>query len=214
MVIAGGTDLLRAHETWPPARGLLDVSAISELRGIVRDRDGWSIGAAVTWREVAALALPAALTEAALAIGSPQVRATGTVGGNVVSPWAAGDGLAALVCLRASAVIASADGERSVPLSGRVALAPGELLVRLHVPGIAAPSGYLRHSLRPGFGPLLMSACAVLGEAPRVVVNSGAGHLTALDGSRANEEGVDLGDAYETATARTLLRRLLQRLQA
>ena len=214
MVIAGGTDLLRAHDIWPPACGVLDVSRIPELRGIHHDPDGWSIGAAVTWREVAASTLPAALIEAALALGSPQVRATGTVGGNVVSSWAAGDGLAALVCLRASAVIASAGGERTVPLSGRIALAPGELLVRLRVPATAGRSGYLRHSLRPGFGPLLMSACAVLDDSPRMVLNSGTGLLTVLDGGRAGADGVDLGAAYETAMARTLLRRLLQRLQA
>ena len=85
---------------------------------------------------------------------------------------------------------------------------------RLRVPSTAAPSGYLRHGLRPGFGPLLMSACVLLDETPRIVLNGAARHLAIHDGGRDLPDTVDLGDAYRNAAARTLLRRLLQRLQA
>jgi CO/xanthine dehydrogenase FAD-binding subunit len=137
------------------------------------------------------------------------VRATATVGGNLVSPWAAGDGLAALVCLGASVVIAAPAGERTEQLTQRLHLAPDELVTRVRIPATDGPSGYLRHSLRPGFGPPVLSVCVVRGSRPRTVVNRGAGPEQWADTASAGP-----GDAYQAALARTLLRRLLARVQA
>ncbi len=85
VVRAGGTDLqerLRSHNASPT---LVDLGGIGELREIDRTDDGWRIGAGVT---IAAVARATASDYPALAItarglATPQVRAHGTIGGNL-----------------------------------------------------------------------------------------------------------------------------------
>ncbi len=82
---AGGTDLqerLRSHNAAPT---LVDLGGIGELREISRADDGWRIGAGVT---IAAVARDTADSYPALSItagglATPQVRAHGTIGGNL-----------------------------------------------------------------------------------------------------------------------------------
>ncbi len=85
VIRAGGTDLqerLRSHDATPT---LLDLGGIGELRTIMRSDDGWVVGAGATIATVAretAGAYPGlAMTAGGLA--TPQVRAHGTVGGNL-----------------------------------------------------------------------------------------------------------------------------------
>ena len=85
VVRAGGTDLqerLRSHNASPT---LVDLGGIDGLREISRADDGWKIGAGAT---VASVALETADHYPALAItagglATPQVRAHGTIGGNL-----------------------------------------------------------------------------------------------------------------------------------
>lgn len=85
---AGGTDLLgcfRDHIL----RGekLVSISGIRELKGIREERGGLRIGALTTVAEVAQSPLIRklypGLAQAALEVGSPQLRAQGTIGGNI-----------------------------------------------------------------------------------------------------------------------------------
>lgn len=85
---AGGTDLLgclRDHVL----RGekLVSISGIRELKGIREERGGLRIGALTTVAEVAQSPLIRklypGLAQAALEVGSPQLRAQGTIGGNI-----------------------------------------------------------------------------------------------------------------------------------
>ncbi|MEL7158684.1 MAG: FAD binding domain-containing protein [Actinomycetota bacterium] len=85
VVRAGGTDLqerLRSHNAAPT---LVDLGGIGELRQIARSENGWTIGAGAT---IAVVAREAADDYPALAItagglATPQVRAHGTIGGNL-----------------------------------------------------------------------------------------------------------------------------------
>lgn len=85
VIRAGGTDLqerLRSHNATPT---LVDLGGIGELREIVRDDEGWRIGAGATIATVAretADAYPA-LAATARGLATPQVRAHGTIGGNL-----------------------------------------------------------------------------------------------------------------------------------
>ncbi len=84
-VRSGGTDLqerLRSHNANPT---LVDLGGIGELREIQRADDGWRIGASTTIATVArevADAYPA-LAVTAGGLATPQVRAHGTIGGNL-----------------------------------------------------------------------------------------------------------------------------------
>ena len=51
-VIAGGTDWFPAQADRQFRGTLLDISRLSELRGITRTDNGWTIGAATTWTDI------------------------------------------------------------------------------------------------------------------------------------------------------------------
>ena len=72
--------------------------------------------------------------------GGPQLRAAGTIGGNVCNGITSADTASTLVALDAVLRVRGPKGERDVPISewyqgvGRVALAPYELLVKIIIP--------------------------------------------------------------------------------
>jgi carbon-monoxide dehydrogenase medium subunit len=120
-VIAGGTDLipqLKAKER--AVKCLVDVSRLAELKGIHGQDGVIRIGAGVTHKQIAASPLlqetAAALAEGAAAVGSPQIRYMGTVGGNIVNAQPAADTAIPLLALDAEVEIASDDGVRRQPL--------------------------------------------------------------------------------------------------
>jgi xanthine dehydrogenase YagS FAD-binding subunit len=87
-VLAGGTDLLgclrdRVHD----AKTVVSLTRVAELRGITDAGAGLRIGALTTIAEVARHPVVnekyGALARAAAAVGSPQLRNQGTIGGNL-----------------------------------------------------------------------------------------------------------------------------------
>ena len=87
-VLAGGTDLLSLMKEYvaTPAR-LVNIKGIKELQGITKTAAGLRIGALVTMDEMATnadvRAQYKALSDAAAAIPSPQIRHMGTAGGDL-----------------------------------------------------------------------------------------------------------------------------------
>lgn len=142
-VVAGCTDVLPARRQGQPSGDILDVTRLPELRGIGQGPQGWRIGAATTWAEIAATPLPPAfdaLREAAREVGAVQIQNAGTVAGNICNASPAADGVPPLMALEAEVELASVAGRRRVPLAGfitgvrRTARAPDELVVALHLP--------------------------------------------------------------------------------
>ncbi len=119
--LAGGTDLLvMIQEQLISPRMVLDISDLEELN-YIREKDGRiEIGALVTHGRAAASELlrekASLLVESCLQIGSPQIRALGTIGGNLVMASPSGDTIPALAVLEASLMLKSAGGERIVPI--------------------------------------------------------------------------------------------------
>jgi CO/xanthine dehydrogenase FAD-binding subunit len=145
--VAGGTDLavqLAGGAAGGQPEALVDVSGIPELLRLERaPGGGWRIGAAVRLETLARSAdLPACLVQGARAIGSPQIRALGTLGGNLCNASPCGDTLAPVIALGGRLVLASV-GRREVPaeefFTGPKAtvLRPGELLIEVLFPAAA-----------------------------------------------------------------------------
>ena len=87
-VHAGGTDLLGClRENVFIAAKMVSISNIKELKGIREERGGLRIGALSTLTQVAESPLVKklypGLARAAMEVGSPQLRAQGTIGGNI-----------------------------------------------------------------------------------------------------------------------------------
>jgi CO/xanthine dehydrogenase FAD-binding subunit len=145
LVLAGGTDVYPAFASRPIDRPVLDITALPGLRGVTEVGDAWRIPALTTWTDLAEASLPPSfdgLRAAARTIGGRQIQNVGTVCGNVVNASPASDGMPNLLALDASVELASAAGERLVPLERFVLgnrttdLRPGELVVALRVPKI------------------------------------------------------------------------------
>jgi len=129
-VIAGGTDLLLDLQQGRqvPVRALVDVTGIPELCEIRAEDGALIVGAAATHSRIVEHPLlirdAPCLVEACSLIGGPQVRNVATLGGNVAHGLPAADGTIALLALGAQAVVADADGRRTVPLED-LFVAPG-----------------------------------------------------------------------------------------
>lgn len=138
-LIAGGTDIvieLKNKEISPEA--MIDISDVAEIRDIKEEDGNYRVGAGVTFSEIVNSELfderMAGLVDAAHSVGSPQIRNTGTIGGNVCNGSPAADTVPPLLALGAIAVIVSKEGEREIALrdmfldKGKVDLKPGEML--------------------------------------------------------------------------------------
>jgi CO/xanthine dehydrogenase FAD-binding subunit len=157
-VLAGGTDLMvDVNEGRRRPHNVVAIDRIPELRG-VRAVDGELIvGAATTYTELcgeATRAAAPALAQAARTVGSPQIRNTGTIGGNLVTASPAGDTLPVLAAMGASVVVASATRSRTMPVDRflvgpkRTALAADELVLEVRIPLHRGPQEFLKVGVR------------------------------------------------------------------
>ena len=143
VVLAGGTDFYPARVGRAIGEDVLDIGGIAILRGISADRAGWRLGATTTWSELIESDLPPlfdGLKQAARDVGGRQIQNAGTLAGNLCNASPAADGVPCLLALDAEIEIAGPAGSRRLPLRQfitgvrRTALAPGELVVAIHVP--------------------------------------------------------------------------------
>lgn len=146
--LCGGTDLIVKSKvgrikpaTW------IDISKLPELKGIEQKEDHVYIGAATTYRElefssIIRRQLPC-IHQAVLEVGSPQIRALGSLGGNFANASPAGDGIPPFFAMNGQVVLSGPQGDRTVAAEsffrgpGRTILAPGEIIVGFKVPNWA-----------------------------------------------------------------------------
>jgi len=142
-LLAGGTDLgLRVSEHREQPAGVICLLNVAEMQALTTDATGITAGAAVSYaRLLAALDADHAPFAGLLRrLGSRQIRALGTLGGNLGTASPIGDALPPLIALGATVTLASPHGERSLPvedfLTGyrATALAPDELIARIAIP--------------------------------------------------------------------------------
>lgn len=170
-VLAGGTDYM--VETNFGHRAPTDVVAlrrVGELATWSHDPSAGTvtIGSAVPYAQMEhgrlAELLPA-LAQAARTVGSPQIRAAGTLGGNLGTCSPAGDGLPVLAALDATVHLRSLDGDRTLPVHDfmvgvkRNALSPGELITAVTVPVLDGWQGYAKVGVRNAMVIAVASAC-------------------------------------------------------
>lgn len=158
-VLAGGTDFYPARVGRAIDENVLDITAIAALRGIAAQPGGWRLGATTTWSELIDAELPPlfdGLKQAAREVGGRQIQNAGTLAGNLCNASPAADGVPPLLALDAEVELAGRAGVRRLPVSAfitgnrRTVLAPGELLVAVHVPkpGGIARSAFLKLGAR------------------------------------------------------------------
>ena len=146
IVVAGGTDvLIKIREGKLAGARLVSIGGIPELKGVSMKKNGdIVIGPLTTFTELEEDCLIQEniplLAMAAGTVGGPQIRAAGTVGGNICNGVTSADTAPSICALHARLTAQSSSGEReySSPehYAGvrRVTLRHGELLTAITIP--------------------------------------------------------------------------------
>jgi len=181
-ILAGGTDLvisIRQGEKKPEA--IIDISGLPELHLLEVKDDGLHIGSMVTFAVLAASdaageyapALKAAVSE----IGSPQIRNTGTIGGNIATASPAGDSLPALVAHDALVVLWGKTGGRTLSVQEFLKERNGkpvgkEIITKVIIPSAAGMvKGYfVKLGRRNALAIARINAAAVIRRSPAGVI--------------------------------------------
>jgi len=144
-VIAGGTDLLvQYYDRLYEVNVWLDLRNIKEFKEIKIYENKMEIGAMVTHTQLEKSEdikkyFPI-LSQAAVDIGSPQIRNRGTIGGNIVNASPAGDLLPPLIAYRAKFKLLSSKDEFIIPAEEffigpkETILKPEQLLAQIVLP--------------------------------------------------------------------------------
>lgn len=189
VVIAGGTDvLIKIREGRLAGKRLVSIHDIPELKGIGENAAGdLLIRPLSTFHDLSVDPLIRRhipiLAAAADSVGGPQIRAMGTVGGNISNGVTSADTASTLFVLDAVLTLCGLDGERMIPIAdyylgpGKVSLKPGELLTLITVrrESYAGFGGcYLKYAMRNAMD------IATLGTAAMVKASGDRRHIETL----------------------------------
>jgi CO/xanthine dehydrogenase FAD-binding subunit len=171
--LQGGTDVMvevNIHHRRPAA--YIALRRVAELRRWHVDEEArtLTLGAGVAYGDMERdplRSLVPALAEAARTVGSPQIRAAGSLGGNLGTCSPAGDGLPVLSALDAVVHLRSRDASRAVSVHDfmlgvkRNDRRPGELITAVTVPLVRGWQGYAKVGVRNAMVISAASACLV-----------------------------------------------------
>ena len=170
-LLTGGTDLMvEVNFNHRRPEKVISLGKIEELHQVTINDDHVIIGAAVPYAQMEkgelGEALPA-LAEAARTVGSPQIRAAGSLGGNLGTCSPAGDSLPVLSATNSIVHLTSAGGTRMVPFSEfmtgpkRNSRQPHEIITAVTVPRTSGWQGYAKVGTRNAMVISVASACVV-----------------------------------------------------
>lgn len=227
-LLAGGQSLipLMKFRLAAPER-LIDIGRIGELRGIRASDGGFRIGALTTYAEAlehdGLCAAYPLMREVLNDIGDLQVRNKGTIGGALAHADPASDMPALAMALNGEVEIRSRDGTRRVPVTDftlgafTTDLAPGEILIALHLPPLPRGAGTAWAALsQAASGYSLVGVAAVVGDVHGVIGQGTVSHVSvaitgvgeapyrataverALIGTACNETDLDAAAAHAT----------------
>lgn len=172
-LLAGGTDFMvevNLHGRKPDTMiSLRQVKELSEW-SVRKSQARITIGAGVPYAEmeVGEIArLVPALAQAARTVGSPQIRAAGTLGGNLGTCSPAGDSLPVLAALNATIHVIGPEGNRDIDFVDfmvgvkKNCLQPSEFVHSVSMPIVDGWQGYAKVGTRNAMVISTASACLV-----------------------------------------------------
>jgi CO/xanthine dehydrogenase FAD-binding subunit len=172
-LLAGGTDYMvevNLHGRKPET--MISLRLVKELTewSVRPIQSRITIGAGVPYAdlEIGEIArLVPALAQAARTVGSPQIRAAGTIGGNLGTCSPAGDSLPVLAALNATIHVIGPDGNRDIEFVNfmvgvkKNSLLPSEFVHSVSLPIVEGWQGYAKVGTRNAMVISTASACLV-----------------------------------------------------
>ena len=172
-LIQGGTDMMvEINFNHLKPNNVISLRRVQELRAWKKNANGTvTIGAGVPYQEMEMGELKQllpALAEAARTVGSPQIRAAGTLGGNLGTCSPAGDGLPVLFALDAVVHLQSVEASRDLSIHEfmlgvkRNAKASNEIITSVTVPLLDGWQGYAKVGVRNAMVISVASSCLAI----------------------------------------------------
>ena len=159
-IVAGATDVgLWITKQLRSLPKIIYIGRATELEAIADHGEYFSIGAAATYADASAClaSIDPDIGEVIRRIGAKQVRASGTVGGNIANGSPIGDSPPMLIALGATLHLRHDQRQRHMPLEnfflgyGKQDRAPGELVWRIDVPKLRAHEVFRCYKLTKRF---------------------------------------------------------------
>ncbi|CAB4899120.1 unannotated protein [freshwater metagenome] len=179
-LIQGGTDMMvEINFNHLKPHNIIALRRIKELRTWTKNTDGSiTIGAGVPYQEMETgelKQLVPALAEAARTVGSPQIRAAGTLGGNLGTCSPAGDGLPVLFAVDAVVHLQSNEVSRQLSIHDfmlgvkRNARNANEIITAVTIPVLNGWQGYTKVGVRNAMVISVASACLAVDKPTKSV---------------------------------------------
>jgi xanthine dehydrogenase small subunit len=155
-IVAGATDVgLWITKKLAPIEKVIHVGRVAELSSIEPTSDGYAIGATVSLARAAPVlgSIDPDIGEVLRRFGSIQVRACGTVGGNIANGSPIGDLAPMLIAMGATVELRRDERIRTLPLEsfflayGKQDRQPGEFVRRVIVPKPPASSHFRAYKI-------------------------------------------------------------------
>ena len=170
-IVAGATDVgLWITKKLAPLQKIIYVGRIAELAAIAQHPAGLELGAVVSLARAAPAlgTIDPDVAEVMRRFGSMQVRAAGTVGGNIANGSPIGDLAPMLIALDATLELRRGDSVRTMPLEnffvdyGKQDRQKGEYVRRLLVPTLAPDSHFRAYKITKRFDEDISAVLAAL----------------------------------------------------
>jgi xanthine dehydrogenase small subunit len=169
VVLAGGTDIgLWITKEHRDLDEVAYIGRVAELRKIDETPRQIEIGAAVTYAEAQEVLerIHPDIGELLRRLGAVQVRATGTLAGNIANGSPIGDSMPILLALDATLVLQKGEAKREARLARfytgyrKSVLLPGEFIRSIRVPKLAPGARFAAYKLSKRFDQDISSVCA------------------------------------------------------
>jgi len=170
-LLAGSTEIgLQVNKQYSRPDHIMYLGNVAELRQVRETATAWRLGAAVSLakvEELLAVAYPD-FTEVLRRFGSPPIRSTATLAGNIANGSPIGDTMPCLMALGASLVLRRGDKTREVLLENfytgmkKNVLAAGEFIEAVTLPKPVAGQVFRAHKVSKRFEQDISATCAAI----------------------------------------------------
>ncbi len=171
MLLAGSTEIgLQVNKQFARPEQIVYLGNVAELRQVEDQGRFWRIGAQVSLSEVLTLVSDdyPDFAEVLRRFGSPPIRSTATLAGNIANGSPIGDSMPCLLALGATLELRRGDVTRMLDLEQfytgqkKTALQSSEFIVAVHLPKLASGQVFRAHKVSKRFDQDISATCCAM----------------------------------------------------